>query len=65
MAKAKGIEFCGEAEFLSGNKEAAEAVAYAKEVAAGGARDPWQPADTRSGFVSGTPDWAKPLLGQT
>jgi hypothetical protein len=65
IARAKGIEFCGTREFLDSNKEAAEAVAYSKEVQTGGPREPWEPADTTSAFKSGTPEWAKPLLGQT
>lgn len=64
LAAKKGVEFVGTREFLASNAEAKEAVEYARHVQKGGAREPWQPADTSTGFVSGTPDWAKPLLGK-
>lgn len=61
MAAAKGVEFCGEREFLASNPEAAEAVSYSRHVASGGYHEPVLPADT-SPFIE-QPAWADPLVG--
>lgn len=60
MAEAKGVEFCGEREFLASNPEAAEAVDYRKYVDSGGKHESVLPADT-SPFIS-KPAWANDLV---
>lgn len=61
MAAERGVEFCGEREFLASNPEAAEAVSYSRHVASGGYHEPVLPADT-SPFIE-QPAWADPLVG--
>jgi hypothetical protein len=60
LARKKGVEFVGKAEFLAENKEAAQAVEYRRHVTEGGKRD--EPAGPAPADVwQDKPDWAKTL----
>jgi len=59
LAKKKGVEFIGLAEHLAENKEAAEAVAYHREVQAGGPRELPRPNPAAAAAWKSHPDWAK------